>query len=301
MGWNGNNKTLENRSDLNSKIPKRGRRSPSLAFLLGLAAIPLIAALVIYFCVSRKGQPPPTPKKAASGGMITEVTPAAVPRSVALTNNAPPSLPLNVKRDHSELTREELLTKVPHWAYSVEDRKRVDPGYEKKHERFLENKEKNPWKTYADNMLAMLLFGDGNIGFMPRFMPTFKDSFLKSLEVPIVVSKDDPPEIQEQKRQLIEAKIWLKDQVDDGKDIVALLNEEYDRQKKIAGLRDTLRREMLQVQRTAKSVQELEDYIEAANVMLRAAGDNKKFKFPTIITELRLQREAAKTQEEGEQ
>ena len=116
MGWNGNNKTLENRSDLNSKISKRGRRSPSLAFLLGLAAIPLIAALVIYFCVSRKGQPPPTPKKAASGGMITEVTPAAVPRSVASTNNVPPSLPLNVKRDHSELTREELLTKVPHWA-----------------------------------------------------------------------------------------------------------------------------------------------------------------------------------------
>ena len=222
-------------------------------------------------------------------GMIAEATPAPPPKTAEKEKHA---LPLNVKRDHSELTREELLTKVPHWAYTVEDRKRVDPGYAKKHERFLERKEKNPWKTYADNSLAMLLFGDGNLGFMPRFMPSFKDTFLKSLETPIIVSKDDPPELQEQKRQLVETKKWLKDQLDDGKDIVAILNEEYDRQKKISGLRETLRREMIEVQRTARSVQEVEDYVAAANEMLKAAGDDRTFKFSTMMTRLRLQREA---------
>lgn len=301
MSWNGSNQSKSAISGPGGQTPSAKSDNLGLTYIITFTVVVAVAAAAYFALRGGRGGQSPGEQPEPSRGKIAEVVPAAAPRAEVSTNDAQTSLPLNVKRDHSELTREELLTKVPHWAYTVEDRKRVDPGYEKKHERFLENKEKNPWKTYADNMLAMLLFGDGNIGFMPRFMPTFKDAFLKSLKVPIVVSKGDPPELQEQKRQLIETKIWLKDQIDDGKDIVALLNEEYDRQKKIAGLRDTLRREMVQVQRTAKSVQELEDYIEAANVMLRAAGDNKKFKFPTIITELRLQREAAKTQEEGAQ
>lgn len=210
------------------------------------------------------------------------------------------NLPLNVKRDHSELSREELISKVPHWAYTVEDRKRVDPGYEKKHERHLQRLENNPWKTYADNALAVLLFNNGNLGFMPPFNERFKESFLKSIETPIIISKDDPPELQEQKRDLIETKIWIKDQLDAGVDIVKLLNDEYDRQKKINGLRENLRRELYQIQKTATSVQEVEDYVAAANQMLQEQGDTKGIKFSTVMTKYRLKREALRNGDPNE-
>ena len=261
-------------------------------------AIVAIAAIAWWWIRSPRTAPLPKPEAPKKAVLVKEVKPAKAPAPSPKEEVSPEKLPLNMKRDHSELTREELLTKVPHWAYTVEDRKRVDPGYAKRHERFLERIERNPWKTYADNSLATLLFSDGNMSMMPPFNAAFKESFLKSLETPIVVSDDDSPELQEQKRQLIETKIWLKEQIDEGKDIIAILNEEYDHKKKIFGLRDSLRRELHQVQRTAKSVQEVEDYIAAANVMLKEAGDTKKFKFSTMVTKLRLKNEAARNGEE---
>lgn len=202
------------------------------------------------------------------------------------------SLPLAAKRDHSELTVEELLTKVPSSAYTVEDRKRIDPGYAKRHERFLGIQANKTWHTYADNAIAGLLFNKGNLGAMPPFPPQFKDAFLESIKTPIIVSKDDPPEVQEQKRQMIETKIWLKDQLDGGKDIVEILNEEYKYQRKASNLQSTLRRELYAIQKTAKSVEEVEDYVAAANKMLENAGSTQKIRIPTAQVKYRLRRES---------
>ena len=97
-----------------------------------------------------------------------------------------------------------------------------------------------------------------------------------------------------------ETKIWLKQQMDEGKDIVQILNDEYDKQKKIIGLRNSLRQELFALEKTAKSVQDVEDYVTAANKMIEDAGGTAKLTFPTVITKIRLEREAAKAKEENQ-
>lgn len=288
-----------NRSNGGENIPSPQKRKGLRISALAIGGVIGLGVVIAAYClwpesdsdVIRDGDATETRR-------IKEVTPAAAPKPEI--EPVETNLPLNVKRDHSELTREELLTKVPHWAYSVEDRKRVDPGYAKRHEQFLQRMENCPWKTHADFALATLLFNDGNMGWMPPFNRRFAETFLKSLKTPIIVSHDDPPELQAQKRQLIETKIWLKDQLDDGKDIVAILNDEYNRAKKVSGLRENLKRELRNLEKSAKSVQEVEDYIAAANVMLSQAGAETKFKYSTLRTKVRLAEEAEKKEKENE-
>ena len=284
MAWN------RSQGDSQAKdSPRRAGTAVAVRGAIAGAIVVLGAGIAAWWLwpkeVTRQGVA--SPKKAH----IKEVTPTAAPKyqpAPVATN-----LPLNMKRDHSELSREDLLKKVPHWAYTVEDRKRLDPGYEKRHEKFLAVQEANPWKSYADRSLAFLLFNNGNLAYLPPFDARYKELFLESLKTPIIATKDDPPELQEQKRQMNETKIWLKERLDAGEDIVAILNDEYKHQKKISGLRDSLKRELFQLQKTAKSVQEVEDYIAAANMMLEKEGATSKIKMSTMPVKIRLQRAAA--------
>ncbi len=164
----------------------------------------------------------------------------------------------------------------PFWEYTEEDCARVDPGYAARHERFLERESNRTFHTGVDRNLAVALFSEpGQPSLLIPFSINFKDQFLKSLETPIIVSKDDPPEIQAQKRQMIETKIWLKEQLDDGQDIVAILNEEVARQSKIRTLRENLLKELHDLRRNNVSRDELQDYVDAANLMLEDAGGAK--------------------------
>lgn len=281
------------------KPPKKTAVSPSFKKGIIAGLIVIIGAGLAAWWIGHSGTNTPAKDKGAGAkkGMIAEVTPQIAPATNKVEETAPKQLPLAMKRDHSELSREDLLTKVPPWAYSVTDRMRVDPGYAKRRARFLQRQENNPWKTYADNALAALIFNDGNRINLPPFNPKFKDAFLKSLETPIIPSHDDPPELQERKRQMNETKIWLKGQLDEGKDIVEILNEEYDRQKRIVGLRDSLRSELFELEKTAKSTQEIEEYVATANKMLEEAGDTRNLSFPTYMTTIRLEREAVQKED----
>ena len=137
MGWNGSNQSKTVANGPGGQSPAAKSDNLGLTYFITFTVVVAVAAAAYFALRGGRGGQSPGEQPEPSRGKIAEVVPAAAPRAEVSTNNAPPSLPLNVKRDHSELTREELLTKVPHWAYSVEDRKRVDPGYEKKHERFL--------------------------------------------------------------------------------------------------------------------------------------------------------------------
>ena len=181
----------------------------------------------------------------------------------------------------------------PIWEYTTEDYAKIDPGYLARHEAHKERQAAIPWQTDADRQLAILLVSkDGNMGLLPPFNWRFKDQFLKSIETPIIVSKDDPPELQEQKRQMIEAKVYLKERMDAGEDIVDILNDEYKNAQKIRSLRQNLQEELRKLEKTATSVQEVQDYIDAANKMLDEHGA-KHVGLPLVLTRLRLQREAA--------
>lgn len=178
------------------------------------------------------------------------------------------------------------------WEYTPEDYARVDPGYAARHERFLAAQAANPWKTPSDRSLAMLMFAkDGNMGLLIPFDARFKDKFLKSLEIPIEIDvENDSEELQAQKRDMIEVRNFLKERVDAGEDIVEILNDTYRHNKRIADLRNNLQRELRELEKTAQSVEEVQDYIDAANKMLEREGAGR-IGLPLALTRYRLSRQ----------
>ena len=266
----------------------------------------VIVALAAWYFLAPKSTPHDaaprsTPKTAKPAPKSEKLAPA--PRPKQATTNAAPVVE-KPKTNKYNTVKNPWGTPIPadleykpHWAYTEEDYARIDPSYKERHERFKERQANNPWKTTADSQLSVLLFSElGQPNLLIPFSRQFKDQFLKSLEQPIIVGKDDPPELKEQKRQMIEAKIWLKQQMDDGKDIVEILNAEYERQAKVRGLRENLMKELRSIEKSAKSVQEVEDYIAAANKMLEEAG-GAKVALPLTLTKIRLQRETQKNEE----
>ena len=214
---------------------------------------------------------------------ITEVTPTIVQRQIKTniverivdTNSAP-------------LTREEILKK-PHWTLTEEERGVVDPSYPERHKQFLDEQAKIHWRTHVDRELALLLFPkDGNTGLLIPFDRKFPDRFLESIKTPTLVTKDDPEELKEKKRELNEVKAYLKDRMDAGEDIVKLLNDEYWRLKKLYGMREFLKRELRDYVKKAESWDDVDDFVKAANVMLENAG-GKEIKLPIDI---KIKREA---------
>ncbi len=270
-------------------------------FTFAIAAAAAIA-VVWWWLGNGEAQPnnePETPKKPS---LAKEVKPAAAPKPI---DDVP-----KWKRDQEAWKKRgfkknpwgtpipEDLEYKPHWLYTPEDYARIDPGYEKRHEAFKKRQAENPWKTTADSQLSVLLFSKpGMPNLLIPFDRHFEKHFLKSLETPIVIDKEkDSPELQEQKRQMIDVKIYLKEQLDAGKDIAAILNEEHDRQIKLRGLRENLEKALREMEKTAKSVEEVEDYIASANKMLEEQGGAGagKIGLPLALTRFRLQRESEK-------
>lgn len=191
----------------------------------------------------------------------------------------------------------------PHWEYTPEDYARIDPGYAKRHEAFKKRQAANPWKTTADSQLSVLLFSKpGMPNLLVPFDRHFVEHFKKSLETPIIIDREkDSLELQEQKQHMIDVKIYLKEQLDAGKDIAAILNEEREKMEKLRGLRDNLQKALREMEKSAKSVEEVQDYIDSANKMLEEQGGagSGKIGLPLILTKMRLERESA--QNEGKQ
>lgn len=202
-----------------------------------------------------------------------EKTPPEVEKGVRYTRKG---TKINVPKNPFGTPIPKDLEYKPFWEYTEEDCARVDPGYAARHEKFLARESKRTFHTGVDRTLAVALFSEpGQPSLLIPFSPSFKDQFLKSLETPIIVSEDDPPEVREQKRQMIDTKIWLKEQMDDGKDIVEILNEEVACQNEIRTLRENLLRELHDLRRSDATREELQDYVNAANIMLEQAGGAK--------------------------
>ena len=285
--------------------PRRQPRAPQKRKGGGKSLLAIVALLAVccaaYFIFSG-GEKKTAEEKDKQTKRIKEVKPAAAPTNKVEKANEPEKgvrytrggRKIKVPKNPWGTPIPKDLEYKPHWEYTPEDYARIDPGYAERHERFLQRQAANPWKTGVDSQLSVLLFSEpGKPSALIPFTPRFKEQFLKSIKTPIVVSKDDPPELQEQKRKMIETKIWLKDQIDDGKDIVKILNDEIAYRNKVQGLRDNLMRELREVQKTATSIEEVQDYVNAANQMLEKEG-GAKVGLPMKYTQMLIDRRAAK-------
>lgn len=112
-----------------------------------------------------------------------------------------------------------------------------------------------------------ILLGTGQYG------EQFKQDFLESIKVPIIVSKDDSPEDAAMKKAVIATRLDLKDALDRGEDISKIMEDTERQLRQMAGLRENLRRELMQLRNNdGITEQELSDYVSAANKMLSDNG-----------------------------
>ena len=129
--------------------------------------------------------------------------------------------------------------------------------------------------TRSDNSIAALLTvppGTAAVGD-PEYELWFTQDFLKSLETPIVVTKDDTPEEAQLKRDMIAAKIDLKARYDAGEDIALIMKNTREELQRLSVYKSEIEssfREM--ASKPGLTEEDIDDFIKSANIMLDSKG-----------------------------
>ena len=248
------------------RTPRQNR--PLRVVLVSAVALVLIVGVILLITHSNNVEAP-SADKGLKSDKITEVKPAA---SIALGKDPddevkvpdaplPPQKPHEVRDGMLMLSNGELLPTNKLRKVSIEDRK--------------------PRFKYAifdhstDNELAAILTlrpGQSLIGG-PIRRKDYKAEFLKSIETPVVVHKDDPEDVQEVKRAVIDARLLIKEAIDRGEDPAEIIKDAYEEAQKLALYKDDIRREVMNMAKDGDYTdQEVDDLIEAANKMLESKG-----------------------------
>lgn len=127
----------------------------------------------------------------------------------------------------------------------------------------------------TDNELAAILTlkpGQSLVGGPVRHRD-YKADFLKSIETPIIVHGDDPEDVQEVKRAVVEARMLVKEAIDNGEDPARVVADAYEEARRLSLYRDDIRREVMDMAKEGDYTEaEIDDLIAAANKMLEAKG-----------------------------
>ena len=137
--------------------------------------------------------------------------------------------------------------------------------------------EERVFENSADQKIAGLLLlkpGEMLVGAPSSlFGRGFTRAFLKSLESPIIIGKDDDEATAELKRAVRDSKIEIKARHDAGEDIGALMAREYRELQAIGLYKEELKGQIAKLARD-KSLgkEDMEDFVKAANMMLAERG-----------------------------
>lgn len=128
------------------------------------------------------------------------------------------------------------------------------------------------WFNKAENVISALVTvkpGDPIIGFD---LDNIKESFAQSLLNKIEFSDEDTIEEKKEKRLVQEAKKNLVAMIKEGGDLETILKEEYGNIMRMYNYRNDLQKELDSLRKKGASVQEMDDYIKAANKILEDRG-----------------------------
>lgn len=244
---------------------------------MAIAAIVVILAS-IAFLVVRRGTGNGEQRTADNGKKVQRQRPARPPQPPPQTAPKPPEPP---KKDYSKLDNI-ALRRLP--ASETNNLTEAQVKYWKMFHPWPPPDENQPrtkhgkyhiFESRADNEIAFVLatepgtmvLGNRSVG------PDFERRFLKSLERPIIVSKDDSDYDRELKRAVIDAKIELKAAYDRGEDIGKIMDEARDELQRLARYRAQVEKEALKMMhRPGATAQDADATIEAVNKMLEAKG-----------------------------
>lgn len=127
----------------------------------------------------------------------------------------------------------------------------------------------------SENKIAFYLVhkpGEGLVG-TPTFGKRFVNDFMQSLVNPIVVTKDDTPEQAQLKRDMIQVKIELKERIDAGEDLAAIMLDTHKEYQKLAQYKNAIEKELRDFRkRPDVTVSDVDDFVAAANQLLEGKG-----------------------------
>ena len=260
MAWNG--------SDGAAKPQKVAKKSKPSVFRGLLAAIIVIGGAVgAYLMFLGPATGGGTREKTkAKPAKIAEVAPELGGANHEVTDDEqskplPPHKPHEVRNGMLMLSNGQLLPTNKLRKVSVADRK---PRF--KYAIFEHS---------TDNELAAIMTltpGQALIGGPIRRMD-YKGEFLKSIETPIIVHNDDPEDVQEVKRAVIEARLLIKDAIDKGEDPADIISEAYEEAQKLALYKEDIRKEVMNMAKEDDyTEEEVDDLIASANILLEAKG-----------------------------
>ena len=261
--------------------PKKSA-SPSLkrGLLAGLVVVVLGALCIFIFFGKETRQEAPSTK---GRGLIKEVAPSLPPKSAKqLEKEAHPGMvkvrgkwypEYNEKGGKIWVTKNWIRYQTPHVITNTSNLTRMSPA-----SKLFDNQ--------ADRDIANLLtipLGTTVLGNW-EYTDSFTRQFLKSIETPIVVTKDDDEWAAELKRAVNQTKIELKARYDAGEDIAKIMTETREEMQKLGIYKMELERTIKDSIREAKGDKEqIKDVYDAANKMLAERGI-EPLKMPEFLT-----------------
>ena len=268
MAWNGSSEKNTNGTSAAKRPVGGAKKSPSImrGAFAALAVVALAAGA--WWWLARRAPEPVAPEKPkrptkASPPVVAKPTPLPKPKDYSSLDN------IQLRRLPESETNNLTEAQVKYWRmfhpWPPPDKDQPKAKHGKYH----------IFETRADNEIAFVLatepgtmvIGNRSVG------PDFESRFLKSLEKPIIVSKDDSEYEQNLKRAVIEAKLNLKDALDRGEDIGKIMDEARAELQKLARYRAQLEKEAtVMLHRGEIGAADAEDVIKAVNKMLEEKG-----------------------------
>ena len=268
MAWNGSSEKNTNGTSAAKRPASGAKKSPSVmrGAFAALAVVALAAGA--WWWLARRAPEPVAPEKPkrpakASPPVVAKPTPQPKPKDYSALDN------IQLRRLPESETNNLTEAQVKYWRmfhpWPPPDKDQPKAKHGKYH----------IFETRADNEIAFVLatepgtmvIGNRSVG------PDFESRFLKSLEKPIIVSKDDSEYEQNLKRAVIEAKLNLKDALDRGEDIGKIMDEARAELQKLARYRAQLEKEAtVMLHRGEIGAADAEDVIKAVNKMLEEKG-----------------------------
>lgn len=135
-----------------------------------------------------------------------------------------------------------------------------------------------PWyrifKHRCNNEIATYLSvkpGDVLVGSR-RYTGQFKNDFLKSMETPIIVMHDDTPDVAQLKRDVIAARLQLKDAMDRGDDIEQIMIDTRNELQYLMRVKNSIQGLFNEEVKRCETEQDVDAILEASNKMLEENG-----------------------------
>ena len=264
MAWN---RSSENGEAVSRPLQKRkGFRFPVRGAIAG-AIVVLGAAVAAWWLWPDTSAPVAEDGDGTAGRRIREVTPAAAPKAEEAKPKDPPGY-WNGKK----ITNENR----PPWMspyHTVNDYGHIHTN---KPNEALKPIWEKVFSNETDQEIAAFLLVEPGEYVLGDGAGSFKDFdayFLESIKEPIIVRTDDDEYVKELKRAVIQTKIELKDRLDRGESLEAIMEKTQSEFRELGLYKEELKEQVEELcKKDAVSEADVEDYVTAANKMLEERG-----------------------------